>query len=299
MAVNYEYYRCFYYVAKYKNLTRAASAIMSSQPNVTRVMHNLEHELGCRLITRSNRGIALTEEGERLYQHVAAAIAHLQQGEELLTHSGGLQAGSIYIGASEVALHGLLLDVLRWFHQAYPAIRLKIRNDSATRVLQALHGGQIDFAVVTMPVGPMQRPFRRTDLKPFRDVLVGGRPFAELAHQTLSLADLSQYPMIGLARDTATFSFYSNFYMAHGLEFDPDMEVATADLLLPMIENDLGLGFVPEKFAGEALEAGRVVQLKLKETIPERRICLVQDTRSSLSAVARKLQQMLCGEAEN
>ena len=81
MAVNYEYYRCFYYVAKYKNLTRAASAIMSSQPNVTRVMHNLEHELGCRLITRSNRGIALTEEGERLYQHVAAAIAHLQQGE--------------------------------------------------------------------------------------------------------------------------------------------------------------------------------------------------------------------------
>ena len=35
MAVNYEYYRCFYYVAKYKNLTRAASAIMSSQPNVT------------------------------------------------------------------------------------------------------------------------------------------------------------------------------------------------------------------------------------------------------------------------
>ena len=166
-------------------------------------------------------------------------------------------------------------------------------------MLQALHGWQIDFAVVTMPVGPMQRPFRRTDLKPFRDVLVGGRPFAELAHQTLSLADLSQYPMIGLARDTATFSFYSNFYMAHGLEFDPGMEVATADLLLPMIENDLGLGFVPEKFAGEALEAGRVVQLKLKETIPERRICLVQDTRSSLSAAARKLQQMLCGEAEN
>ena len=27
MAVNYEYYRCFYYVAKYKNLTRAANVI--------------------------------------------------------------------------------------------------------------------------------------------------------------------------------------------------------------------------------------------------------------------------------
>jgi len=297
MAVNYEYYRCFYYVAKYKNLTRAAAAMGSSQPNVTRVMHNLEYELGCRLITRSNRGIALTEEGERLYQHVAVAFAHLQQAEEQLTRGGGPQEGCVYIGASEAALHGLLLDVLRHFHQEYPAIRLKIRNDTALRALQALRSGQIDFAVVAMPAGPLQRPFKRTDLKPFRDILVGGKLFAELAGAPLCLADVSRYPLISLARDTATFAFYSNFYMKHGLEFDPDMEVATTDLLLPMVENDLGLGFVPEEFAAEALRTGRVIQVRLRETIPERRICLVQDTRSSLSAAARTLQQMLCAYA--
>lgn len=298
MAVNYEYYRCFYYVAKYKNLTRAASAMMSSQPNVTRVMNNLEHELGCRLITRSNRGIALTEEGERLYQHVAVAFEHLQMGEELLTHTGP-QAGSVYIGASEAALHGLLLDVLRRFHQLYPAVRLKIRNDTALRVLQALRSGQVDFAVVAMPEGPLERPFKRTDLKPFRDVLAGGPLFAELAGQTLCLADLKRYPLISLARDTATFAFYSGIYTEHGLDFDPDMEVATTDLLLPMIENDLGLGFVPEEFAREALAGKRIVQMKLRETIPERRICLVQDTRSSLSPAARALRRMLqAGPAE-
>lgn len=292
MAVNYEYYRCFYYVAKYRNLTRAASAMMSSQPNVTRVMNNLEHELGCRLITRSNRGITLTEEGERLYQHVAVAIEHLQQGEELLTHSGN--QGSVYIGASETALHGLLLDVLRKFHQAYPSIRLKIRNCTALGGLQAVRSRQIDFAVVTMAAGPLQRPFRRTDLKPLRDVLVGGRPFAELADQTLCLADLKRYPMIGLDQDTAAFSFYNDFFMEHGLEFDPDMEVSTTGLLLPMIENDLGLGFVPEEFVRESLRDGRVVQLRLKETIPERYICLVQDDHGSLSAAAKTLKQMLC-----
>lgn len=293
MAVNYEYYRCFYYVAKYKNLTRAASAMMSSQPNVTRVMNNLEHELGCRLITRSNRGITLTEEGERLYQHVAVAFEHLQMGEELLTH-GGFQAGSVYIGASEAALHGLLLDVLRRFHQQYPAVRLKIRNDTALRVLQALRSGQVDFAVVAIPEGPLERPFKRMDLKPFRDVLVGGRPFAELAGQSLCLADLKRYPLISLARDTATFSFYSGFYTEHGLDFDPDMEVATTDLLLPMIENGLGLGFVPEEFARAALDQRRIVQMELRETIPERHICLVQDTRNSLSPAARALRQLLC-----
>lgn len=293
MAVNYEYYRCFYYVAKYKNLTRAAAAMMSSQPNVTRVMHNLEHELGCRLIIRSNRGVSLTEEGEQLYRHVAAAFAHLQMGEELLSRGGGPQTGSVYIGASEAALHGLLLDVLRRFHQMYPAVRLKIRNDTALRVLQTLRSGQIDFAVVTLPPSPLERPLKRTDLKPFRDILAGGTPFAELAAEPLCLAELKRWPLISLARDSATFAFYSGFYTEHGLDFDPDVEVATTDLLLPMIENGLGLGFVPEEFAREALDAGRIAQIRLKEIIPTRHICLIEDTRSSLSPAARTLRQML------
>lgn len=71
------------------------------------------------------------------------------------------------------------------------------------------------------------------------------------------------------------------------------MEVATTDLLLPMIENGLGLGFVPEDFARGALEDGRIVRIRLKETIPTRHICLIEDTQGSLSPAARTLRQML------
>lgn len=293
MAVNYEYYRCFYYVAKYKNLTRAASAMMSSQPNVTRVMRGLEQELGCRLITRSNRGVTLTEEGERLYQHVAVAFEQLRLGEEALTRSGGLREGSVSIGASETAIHGLLLGVLRRFHQEYPGVRLKIRNCTTPQAFSALRDGQIDFAVITAPVEPEQRPFRRTCLKAFRDILIGGRQFAGLSGRPLHLAELADYPLVSLSRDTGTFQLYSRFYMAHGLELDPDMEVATTDLILPLVENDLGLGFLPYEFAEKALRDGRVVRLELAEPIPERHICLVQDTRNSLGPAARALRQML------
>ncbi len=67
MGINYEYFKIFYYVAKYKNITRAAAALGSNQPNVTRIMKLLEAELNCRLFLREARGIALTEEGQRLY----------------------------------------------------------------------------------------------------------------------------------------------------------------------------------------------------------------------------------------
>ena len=42
MNINFEYYRIFYYVAKYSNFTKAAHALGNSQPNITRAMNCLE-----------------------------------------------------------------------------------------------------------------------------------------------------------------------------------------------------------------------------------------------------------------
>lgn len=63
MNSNFEYYRIFYYVAKYGNLTKAAAALQTSQPAVTRTIHKLEDMLGCRLFVRSKSGMELTSEG--------------------------------------------------------------------------------------------------------------------------------------------------------------------------------------------------------------------------------------------
>lgn len=53
MDTNFEHYKVFYYVAKYGNLTKAAAVLKTSQPVVTRTIHNLENILGCRLFIRS------------------------------------------------------------------------------------------------------------------------------------------------------------------------------------------------------------------------------------------------------
>ena len=81
MAANFEYYKIFYYVAKYQNFTLAAKALLSSQPSVSRCMQALETELGCRLFIRTKRGVSLTAEGEQLYQYVAPACEQIFKGE--------------------------------------------------------------------------------------------------------------------------------------------------------------------------------------------------------------------------
>ena len=66
MNVNFEYYKIFYYVARYHNFTKAAKVLGNSQPNVTRAMNCLEQQLGRILFVRTNRGVQLTRDGEQL-----------------------------------------------------------------------------------------------------------------------------------------------------------------------------------------------------------------------------------------
>ena len=88
--VVYDYYRIFYYVAQYKSFTRAAEVLGNNQPNITRCMNNLENELNCQLFVRSNRGVRLTPEGQKLYEHVAIAFEQLQMGEDELRNDRSL-----------------------------------------------------------------------------------------------------------------------------------------------------------------------------------------------------------------
>ena len=93
--VNQDYYRLFYYVCRYRSLTKAANILQMSQPNMTRGLNRLEAQLGCKLLVRSTRGVTLTPEGEALYAHVAIAQEQLLAGENELEGITSLQTGSL------------------------------------------------------------------------------------------------------------------------------------------------------------------------------------------------------------
>lgn len=292
MAVPYDYYRIFYYVARYQSFTKAAAILMNNQPNVTRTMNKLEQELGCRLFVRSNRGVTLTAEGEKLFAHVQIAQEQLQAGENEILRGKSLENGSISIGASEMALHGLLLPVLRSFRLSYPGIHIGVTNHSTPQAVAAVKSGLVDFAVVTSPTGAM-KPLMERRLTAFQDILVAGTDFSPLRGHTLHLSDLSRYPFICLGRDTKTWEFFNGIFTSCGLKLQPDIEAATTDQILPMVKHGLGLGFLPKKFASESIEKGEIFEIKLAESVPRRYICLIQDRTRPAGLASQELIRML------
>ena len=101
MSVSFDYYKIFYYVAKYRNITTAAKALFLSQPTVSKYIQSLEEALGCALFVRSKKGVSLTPEAELLYPHIAQACELILQAEEELFSRQSLQSGVIRIGASK------------------------------------------------------------------------------------------------------------------------------------------------------------------------------------------------------
>lgn len=294
MNINYNYYRVFYYVARQRNFTQAADILMSSQSNVTRTIKLLENELGCSLFVRSNRGVKLTPEGEKLYDHIRIAVEQIQAGEEELSADKSMLSGAISIGVSGVALRCFLLPVLKDFQQKYPRIHLRISNHSTPQAIAALKNGSVEIALVTTPV-ENHNSLKIKNVKDIHSVAVCGSAFSELTEKTLELSEIAKYPIVSLGPHTMTREFYSEWFMQHGLAFTPEIEASTSDQILPLVQSNLGIGFVPSEFLDEERN---VLQLRLKEPIPIRSVCFLKRAGQTLSIAAKELERMINDAAD-
>ena len=96
-----------------------------------------------------------------------------------------------------------------------------------------------------------------------------------------------------------TYQFYYQFFMAHGFEMKLDTEAATTDQILPLVKAELGLAFIPQPMAEQAIRRHEIVQICLNEEIPRRDICMVYDVKRPMSVAAKKLKRILLEERDN
>lgn len=295
MNINYEYYKVFYYVAAYKNISLAAATLHYNQPNMTRTVKKLEEALGCTLFKRSHKGVSLTPEGEKLFEHIKIAVMQIETAESELESETLLRKGSVTVGATEVALRTFLLPVLNKFRNEYPGIKLKISNYTTTQTITALKNGIVDIAAVTSPTGDISG-LKATVLKRVKEIAVGGEYYRELSKKKTTIFEIADYPIISLGQSSMTYELYRNRFAEYDLKFSPTIEAATADQIIPLVKNNLGIGFVPESFLKDESEKG-IYKIDLAQSTPERDIILLKRENSILNIAADRLYKMMTESA--
>ena len=231
----------------------------------------------------------LTPEGERLLRHIRIAIENIEAGEAEIIESRNLERGSVFVAASEVALHCVLLPVLKKYRSLYPGIKLKISNHSTPQAIDAIKNGFADIAVVTTPTLPSAM-LEEITVRKFREVAVCSSAFSELWGRKVSFEELLSYPLISLGTQTKSYELYSEFFAGEGLRYQPETEAATADQIVPMVKADLGIGFVPEEFL-EGIEGVSVIETE--KPLPEREIRVVKRCEQPLGIAAKEMEKLI------
>lgn len=294
MPVNLEWYRAFYQVAHLGSVTRAAEALFITQPAVSQCIRQLEEDLGISLFIRTPRGMRLTAEGQELFRFVSRGVDSITQGEKRIQQMNSLENGSISIGASDMTLEFFLLEHLERFHRQYPKIRISVTNVSTPDTLRLLHDGRIDFGAVSTPVdgqaGLVVRPVAE-----IQDVFVASPHFDALRGQTLSPRQLAGLPIVCLEKNTSTRRYLDGFLAEHGVQLQPEIELATSPLIAQFAARGMGVGSLVRHFALPFLQDGRLFELDLQPAPPSRAICLVYDGRLPLSRAADALLKEMIG----
>jgi DNA-binding transcriptional LysR family regulator len=155
----------------------------------------------------------------------------------------------------------------------------------------------VDLAIVTTPM-ISEEDVVSTTLKTFCEVPVGGESFRELTlGEPISLSDFAEYPIVSLGSKTSTYDYYLRLFQTYGLDFDAEIEAATADQLLPLIKHNLGIGFVPEDFLTDN-QTDCVYRIPLDIPSPTRKIVLVKKRMHALSRPAKELERMILAHKE-
>jgi DNA-binding transcriptional LysR family regulator len=104
----------------------AARDLGISQPGVSRSIARLEARLGVRLIERTTRSIALTEEGRRLHAQIVPLLAGLEQAATAAASGKAVVSGTLRVNVDTFCSHLLLGPRLRDFLKAHPHLRLEL-----------------------------------------------------------------------------------------------------------------------------------------------------------------------------
>lgn len=291
MDINYELYKVFYYVAAHLSFSEASKKLFISQSAVSQSIKTLERKLGQPLFIRSTKKVQLTPAGDLLLKHIEPAMNLIARGENQLLDSKTLGLGQLHIGASDTICRYLLVPFLKEFHQKFPNVPIKVTNSTSIQCVTLLEQRKIDLIVTNFPNSHLNHSYIQKTICSFNDVFIANPNYFPLKDKELTFAELKQYPIMMLDRNSTTSEFLHNLFLQHQLELVPEVELSSNDLLIDLARIGLGIAFVPDYCVSR--DASDLFILKIREKMPPRQIVVSTNTSLPLSASTEEFLALL------
>jgi DNA-binding transcriptional LysR family regulator len=297
--------RCFVAASEELHFGRAAQRLGMMPSALGRHIRLLEEHLGTRLMTRTTRNVALTEDGSILLHEARVLLARADGLAIRFRGRGRSQAVTLRMGAIDSAAAGLVPLLLHDFRERRPDITVQLLEDKTSRLLPRLQSGRLDLAIVRPPQNPDKSLeflflFHETAVVAFpaqHPLAMRGRvSIQDLADEALIVPDRRSRPH----SHDLTIKLFSEA----GLQARVAQVAEEKQTIVNLVAAELGVAIVPRSTSRMAAVGVRYVSLKAPDTGAMNKLPLSAAwARSSRDAVRDEmleaLQQGLAAYAEH
>ncbi|HEX6139946.1 MAG TPA: LysR family transcriptional regulator [Candidatus Limnocylindria bacterium] len=268
----------FVRVAHTGSISRAAEALFVTQPALTARLQALERALGTPLLIRGRHGSRLTEAGKALLPHAERALSALDHGREAVAEVRDGGGGRLTIGAAPAVSTYVLPAMLHRFQASHPLVRLAVRSGHSEEVLEMVLRDEVEVGLMR----PIAHPEVTATLL-YEDELVlvvpRGHRFATAGH--VRMAELATEHLILFDRTSSYHELTSAIVRQAGIRPRGQLEVDNIDAAKRMVEQRLGIAFLPRTSVQADVGSGRLVPVDIVDMAPVRRQIVVARRRDA------------------
>lgn len=251
----------FVQVAELNSFTKAAKALDYSQSTVSFQIKQLENELDCLLFERINHNISLTEKGKELLAFARQIRYLTDEFNQRLSGPSELK-GLLRIVTADSLCENMILSNYPDFHRKYPSVSLRYILADTEAMFTILDSNEADI-MLTLDRHVYHHDYIIAKEEPLDVHFVTAVNSSYATQKMLNLADVVRLPLILTEPGIGYRRVFEELVARENLFFEPIMEIGRTDVIVSMLEQGLGVSFLPDFVTEKKVREGTLMYLNV------------------------------------
>lgn len=277
--IDFNTYKVFYAVAKYESFSKAASELYISQPAISYSIKKLEDELNTKLFIRLNRGIKLTDAGEKLKFYVENALNNLVAAHKELSEGEDNQlTGEVTIGIHSNIGTFLLPKIVKKFSEKYPNAKINIYNSTAKEMREMFKNHQIDILILHYPIfDTEQSNIYEEKLFICETCFFGIKKYYDLFNISKEKNIIFDYPLILPLKGFTTSNALEKKFKNHNALLSSNIYLYSTEMMISLVKEGIGVGWTQRKCIQKELENNELYEIPVEVELPKIEFSIAYD----------------------
>ena len=253
----------FIQVAELKSFSKTAEKLGYSQPTISFQIKQLEQELGVSLFDRIGHSISLTDAGKNALEY-AQKICHISQEMKLVKNKAQELSGEVSIAMADSLCTPLLVDNFADFRKKYPDLSIHVTTGGTDEMFRLLDHNEVDIVcTLDRHIYDSNYVIANEECIDVHFVVSSKNELA--SNKPISIKTLLKQPFLLTEKGMSYRKILDEYLASQSYEINPILEIGNTNLLCRLVEDNVGISFLPDYVTENAVQKGTIVRLNVNE----------------------------------